>query len=120
MIIWKTCKYPFNKKLENNVGKWISSIKTWRYSSIQVNILILLIITIINSTCSYSEKQNEDIIQWFISRNKNSQLEYVQWKDEVCKDDDAMDQIKLSRRFSPETTNTSGLFITKIKKLYII
>ncbi|KAJ3272685.1 hypothetical protein HDV01_005339 [Terramyces sp. JEL0728] len=76
---------------------------------------------LIYSTCSFSPKQNEEIVDWFLKTNLNADCipigsaeEYPTAPLKTRIEFDA--RIKNCLRFSPKYSQTSGLFIAKIRK----
>ncbi|CAD8122478.1 unnamed protein product [Paramecium sonneborni] len=70
---------------------------------------------LIYSTCSFSQKQNEDQIIKFLQHNNDAILIHPFWgmQEQQCKPG----QIFNTVRFDPKVSNTGGMFIAKIKKL---
>lgn len=83
--------------------------------------------TLVYSTCSFSKKQNEDIVGWFLQDHPNAQLESIpdhqkypiappvhpsapfkQFQESI---------MEHTLRFSPSASKTSGLFIARFRKL---
>jgi 16S rRNA C967 or C1407 C5-methylase (RsmB/RsmF family) len=75
----------------------------------------------IYSTCSLSPFQNELIISWFLNNNPNAQLLPTtiasKFKQESCIPHHE-NICKYTSRLHPKNSNTSSMFIAKIKKLY--
>jgi 16S rRNA C967 or C1407 C5-methylase (RsmB/RsmF family) len=76
---------------------------------------------LVYSTCSFSRKQNEDIIAWFLDTNSNASLEQVPESSSfplapMQPGYDHYEGMKHVIRFSPSASNTSGLFIARIRK----
>ncbi|KAI8828096.1 putative ribosomal RNA small subunit methyltransferase [Chytriomyces cf. hyalinus JEL632] len=73
---------------------------------------------LVYSTCSFLKRQNEDIINWFLAANAGcAVLESVPGSDKfpVAKALDGESQHML--RFTPTASNTSGLFVARIRKI---
>jgi len=79
---------------------------------------------LVYSTCSLTKKQNEDVIEWFLTNYQNARLETIPnianlttapLKISECNN---IDLFKLVR-FDPIHSNTSGFFIAKIRKIKI-
>ncbi|CAD8110881.1 unnamed protein product [Paramecium primaurelia] len=70
---------------------------------------------LIYSTCSFSQKQNEDQIIKFLEQNYDAILvhPFYGMQEQQCKSG----QIFNTVRFDPKVSNTGGMFIAKIKKL---
>lgn len=73
---------------------------------------------LVYSTCSFSKKQNEDIIAWFIGRNKDALLEKAapdgMYPIKKTEKDDLISRFTM--RFTPSDSGTSGFFLAKIRK----
>ncbi|XWS45554.1 hypothetical protein CRYUN_Cryun15aG0146500 [Craigia yunnanensis] len=69
---------------------------------------------LVNSTCSLTVAQNEDIVDHFLKENASAELQEI---DEArgwpCKSG----RIPMTLRFDPLTSQTSGLFVAKFTKL---
>jgi 16S rRNA C967 or C1407 C5-methylase (RsmB/RsmF family) len=66
---------------------------------------------LVYSTCSFSKKQNEDIVEWFLTQ-QNAVLQDIPHKQDYP----AISQGSLTLRFSPEHSNTSGFFVARFQK----
>ncbi|KAI8894364.1 S-adenosyl-L-methionine-dependent methyltransferase [Globomyces pollinis-pini] len=76
---------------------------------------------LVYSTCSFSRRQNEDIIAWFLLNNCNATLEPVPNASNYPLAPSLAHlypSLNISHvlRFSPVHSNTSGLFIARIRK----
>ena len=71
--------------------------------------------TLVYSTCSFSVRQNEDIVQHFLKDRADAQLVPIHLSDDI---DQRANNPRLpgTLRFSPQSTQTSGLFIAKLVK----
>ncbi|KAL9682762.1 hypothetical protein QQ045_014570 [Rhodiola kirilowii] len=70
--------------------------------------------SLVYSTCSLTVSQNEDVIKQFLVENASAELQDIEVaKNWPCKDG----KIPMTLRFDPLTSQTSGLFVAKIKKL---
>ncbi|KAJ3693455.1 hypothetical protein LUZ60_008935 [Juncus effusus] len=69
---------------------------------------------LVYSTCSLTVRQNEDVVQRFLSVNPSAELREVEAsKNWPCKPG----KLPKTLRFDPTTSLTSGLFIAKLSKL---
>jgi 16S rRNA C967 or C1407 C5-methylase (RsmB/RsmF family) len=69
---------------------------------------------LVYSTCSFSKAQNEDIIEWFLGSSEYATVEAI---PNVIKYPVVMSKtIKHTVYFDPEHSNTSGLFVARIRK----
>jgi 16S rRNA C967 or C1407 C5-methylase (RsmB/RsmF family) len=70
--------------------------------------------TLIYSTCSFTKDQNEGVVERFLATHGDAELQEVeaarQWP---CK----AGGLPHTLRFDPVASNTSGLFLAKVKKL---
>ncbi|KAK9142214.1 hypothetical protein Syun_011614 [Stephania yunnanensis] len=70
--------------------------------------------SLVYSTCSLTVAQNEDVVEQFLSGNTSAELQEInaaaKWP---CK----IGRLPKTLRFDPLTSQTSGLFIAKFKKL---
>lgn len=69
---------------------------------------------LVYSTCSFSKKQNEDIISWFLEHNRDAILERIPGHETVPS---AQSFIQDCIRMNPLTSNTSGFFLARIRKI---
>merc|ERR1719330_1398266 len=76
--------------------------------------------TLLYSTCSFAKRQNQDVVRNLLekARAEGCQAEYLPLFDEgasiPC---DFLDEEKSMALFSPARSNTSGLFIAKVRRL---
>ena len=78
------------------------------------------------STCSFSKKQNEDIVGWFLQQHPDAQLECIPNRSKFpsappvhpSESYKAVEDVIMERtlRFSPSASKTSGLFIARFRK----
>ncbi|XP_062102712.1 rRNA (cytosine-C(5))-methyltransferase NOP2C isoform X2 [Humulus lupulus] len=69
---------------------------------------------LVYSTCSLTIAQNEDVVEQFLNENASAELqEIVEAKSWPCRSGG----IPKTLRFDPLTSQTSGLFVAKFKKL---
>ncbi|XP_020247227.1 5-methylcytosine rRNA methyltransferase NSUN4 isoform X2 [Asparagus officinalis] len=72
--------------------------------------------SLVYSTCSLTTSQNEDVVEQFLSENTSAVLEEIDAADSWhCRSG----RIPKTLRFDPKTSQTSGLFIAKLKKVAI-
>ena len=73
---------------------------------------------LVYSTCSFAKSQNEEIVSWFLNVHKNAKLEVVPNADLLpCQSGSVQESdLKHVLRFNPSVSNTSGLFIARIRK----
>jgi 16S rRNA C967 or C1407 C5-methylase (RsmB/RsmF family) len=78
---------------------------------------------LVYSTCSFSILQNEDIIVWFMGKYAGrAQVEFIPSSENfptvpVTERNLEHDYLKHTLRFSPRHSQTSGLFIARIRKI---
>ncbi|XP_062178253.1 uncharacterized protein LOC133883074 [Alnus glutinosa] len=69
---------------------------------------------LVYSTCSLTVAQNEDVVEMFLKENASAELQEIEAaKNWPCKSG----RIPKTLRFDPLTSQTSGLFVAKFKKL---
>ncbi|KAJ3069753.1 hypothetical protein HDU98_007192 [Podochytrium sp. JEL0797] len=71
---------------------------------------------LVYSTCSFSRRQNEDIVIWFLKHHPNASLEMVPGSASFPLSTPLKDTDLCMLRFSPSGSKTSGLFIARIRK----
>lgn len=76
---------------------------------------------LVYSTCSFSRKQNEDIVAHFLLLHPDAQCEPIPRRSEIstAPELDGFDRfagLKHTVRLSPIYSRTSGLFIARIRK----
>jgi 16S rRNA C967 or C1407 C5-methylase (RsmB/RsmF family) len=86
----------------------------------------------IYSTCSFSERQNEEVVKWLLDNNSNAQIVPVTFRDALPSDRVAHGSIKGTLRFLPgrsvvysddqiappmDTLFGDGFYLAKIRKL---
>ena len=70
--------------------------------------------TLVYSTCSFARAQNEDLVGAFLASEQRARLEPIgALVDAPCKPG----ALKGTLRFEPRISNTSGLFVAKLRKL---
>ncbi|XP_021908189.1 uncharacterized protein LOC110822388 isoform X2 [Carica papaya] len=70
--------------------------------------------SLVYSTCSLTVAQNEDVVEQFLKGNPSAELQDIDAaKDWPCK----KGKIPKTWRFDPLTSQTSGLFVAKFRKL---
>ena len=73
------------------------------------------------STCSFSKRQNEDIVTWLLDKEPNAVVERVPGSEKfpvapnLPNTDPRLDCKVL--RFTPADSQTSGLFVARIRKI---
>ncbi|KAI9335728.1 S-adenosyl-L-methionine-dependent methyltransferase [Obelidium mucronatum] len=71
---------------------------------------------LVYSTCSFSRRQNEGIVDWFLKNNSNAVLEQVPNSSNFPLAPPLNGVNPFMLRFSPSGSGTSGLFIARIRK----
>ncbi|KAJ3048350.1 hypothetical protein HDU99_009192, partial [Rhizoclosmatium hyalinum] len=71
---------------------------------------------LVYSTCSFSRRQNEGIVEWFFKENSNATLEPVPNAETFPLAPSLDGNPTNMLRFSPSGSGTSGLFIARIRK----
>ena len=77
---------------------------------------------LVYSTCSFTRRQNEDIIKWFLQNNPYAYLEQIPGSDKMpvangfANEYNDVPGINHAKRFSPLESRTSGLFVARVRK----
>jgi len=69
--------------------------------------------TLVYSTCSFSRNQNENVISWLLSKEPSAQLVPI---PSLAVAPSVEGTLKHTLRFYPKDTQTSGMFIAKIRR----
>lgn len=70
---------------------------------------------LVYSTCSFDKSQNEIVVEEFLKRHPDCYIVEPLQEDPPVKWEKT--DLKFAIRFTPTTSNTGGLFISKIHKL---
>uniref|UniRef100_A0A7N0V4D5 SAM-dependent MTase RsmB/NOP-type domain-containing protein n=1 Tax=Kalanchoe fedtschenkoi TaxID=63787 RepID=A0A7N0V4D5_KALFE len=71
--------------------------------------------SLVYSTCSLTLSQNEDVVKQFLLDNASAELQVIEAaKNWPCK----VGNMPMTLRFDPLTSQTSGLFVAKFRKLF--
>lgn len=72
--------------------------------------------SLVYSTCSLTISQNEDVVEQFLAKTPSAVLEAI---DSASNWPCRSGKIPKTLRFDPKTSQTSGLFVAKLKKLSV-
>lgn len=104
-----------NKKPDILLNRTLNDVKT--LSGVQYNILtnnakyVKLGGTLVYSTCSIMEKENEEVVRRFLSQNKGFELQPIETFGISVRNNDNM------YTFYPNISDTEGFFIAKLKRI---
>ncbi|KAJ3331727.1 hypothetical protein HDU76_002390 [Blyttiomyces sp. JEL0837] len=74
---------------------------------------------LVYSTCSFSRRQNEDIVQWLLDNHTDAELESIPQSDRfpVAKPLPGLPaDMQKTLRFTPAASGSSGMFVARIRK----
>lgn len=71
--------------------------------------------SLVYSTCSFCNAQNEDVVQWLLTHQPNAQVAPIVWPQSFAANVDP-GHLPHTVRFYPKNSGTSGMFIAKIIK----
>jgi len=72
--------------------------------------------SLVYSTCSFCNAQNEDVVNWLLKHETNAQVAPIEWPQKFAVNI-SPGHIPHTVRFYPKYSGTSGMFIAKIVKM---